>query len=238
MKVFVGYGYNERDAWIKNLVFPIIEAFGHEVISGEEMEGENIAEGVISRIKSSDVLIGFLTRRGDKSEQGQYKTHQWVKDEITTAVTNSREIIVVIETDIDEDYKSRITQDRQHIAYDEKHRDQFLVKLVKIISRWPNKDSSLRITLMPKDFCNEIPGINPSYLDYQYQFLIKNQETEWRKGIFRDFNESIAIDISTKGIPINQDQVYIKITARFQDKIWETKFISFNQNAMTVTMKR
>ena len=37
MRVFLGYGYNDRDEWIKRDVFPILEAMNLEVVSGKEM---------------------------------------------------------------------------------------------------------------------------------------------------------------------------------------------------------
>ena len=35
MRIFVAYGYNDRDKWIEKMVFPVIEAFGAEVETGE-----------------------------------------------------------------------------------------------------------------------------------------------------------------------------------------------------------
>lgn len=46
MKIFVGFGYNDRDKWIRDLVFPIIRAFGHEVLTGEEAYGDILPEYV------------------------------------------------------------------------------------------------------------------------------------------------------------------------------------------------
>jgi hypothetical protein len=39
MRIFVGFGYNERDRWIRDMVFPLIPAFGDEVVTGEEAYG-------------------------------------------------------------------------------------------------------------------------------------------------------------------------------------------------------
>ena len=66
MKVFIGFGYNENDKWIEHLVIPLVEALGCEVVTGEEMQGERLSDGVIERISDSDACIGFLTKRGKK----------------------------------------------------------------------------------------------------------------------------------------------------------------------------
>jgi len=31
MIIFVGYGYQERDSWIEDLVFPLVKSFGNNV---------------------------------------------------------------------------------------------------------------------------------------------------------------------------------------------------------------
>jgi hypothetical protein len=63
MKIFVAYGYNDRDRWIPDLVFPIIRAFDDEVITGEELQGEQITDAVRRKIQQSDALIAFATIR-------------------------------------------------------------------------------------------------------------------------------------------------------------------------------
>jgi hypothetical protein len=83
MKIFVGYGYNDRDKWIEDLVFPLMRAFGAEPISGKEIPGQKLDEGIKELIRKSDAVIGFVTRRGDKREDGLYATHRWVTDEIS-----------------------------------------------------------------------------------------------------------------------------------------------------------
>jgi hypothetical protein len=43
MRLFIGYGYNDRDKWIEELVFPLAEALGCEVVRGKVMYGETLA---------------------------------------------------------------------------------------------------------------------------------------------------------------------------------------------------
>lgn len=77
MKIFVAYGYNDRDLWIGELVSPIIRAFGDEVITGEELQGELITDGVRKKTQHSDALIAFATRRQEVG-QNQWTTLRWV----------------------------------------------------------------------------------------------------------------------------------------------------------------
>ncbi|HEV3210112.1 MAG TPA: hypothetical protein VGY91_07590, partial [Chthoniobacterales bacterium] len=64
MKIFVGYGYNERDEWIEDSAFRLVKAFGDEVTSGKEIFGQILDIGVRDEIARSHALIGFTTRRG------------------------------------------------------------------------------------------------------------------------------------------------------------------------------
>jgi hypothetical protein len=65
MKIFVGFGYNDRDSWVPDFVFPLIRAFGCEVVTGEDMPAEVISDEVRRRVESADALIAFRTRCGD-----------------------------------------------------------------------------------------------------------------------------------------------------------------------------
>jgi hypothetical protein len=85
MRIFVGFGFNERDRWVKDLVFPLIKAFGAEGVSGEELQGEQITDAVRRQIASCDALIGFVTRRDDLGN-GRWSTHRWVTDELSHAL--------------------------------------------------------------------------------------------------------------------------------------------------------
>src|SRR5262249_23569121 len=58
MKVFVGFGYNDRDHWIEEQVFPILRGMGFTVVDGKDMHGEILQPEVQSRIEQSDAAKG------------------------------------------------------------------------------------------------------------------------------------------------------------------------------------
>ena len=67
MRIFLGYGYNERDAWVEQHVVPILRAMSIDTVDGKDMHGEVLQEGVKNRIDIADAVIGFCTLRRDKS---------------------------------------------------------------------------------------------------------------------------------------------------------------------------
>ena len=157
MKIFVAYGYNDRDQWIPDLVFPIIEAFGDEVITGEELQGQQITNAVRGEIQRSDALIGFATRRGEPTQGGnQWDTHRWVTDEISLAIANNLvHVLEIRETGVNA--QGGIAGDRQIIYYNENQRDRFLVELVKTLGSW-HQGGKVKLQLLP-DLC--VQNIRP-----------------------------------------------------------------------------
>src|SRR4051812_40330180 len=131
MKVFVGFGYNENDKWINELIIPFLKELDCEVVTGEQMQGENLSDGVISRIKDSDVCIGFLTRRGDPNAIGVYSTHSWVISELSTAVALKKPIFELREKGIDP--QKGMLGDRQHYEFSD--RALLMLELAKFISK-------------------------------------------------------------------------------------------------------
>jgi hypothetical protein len=174
MRIFVAFGYNPRDRWIEELVFPIVEAFGSEVLSGEDMQGEQLSQGVQQRIGNSDALIAFTTRR-DQLQNGTWTTHKWVQQELALAIDRGMWVAEVRETDIDP--QVGVDGDRQRISYEEANRDRCLVELVKTIGRW-HENVFVDLQLLPKEFIDSVkPLLRNPRLKVEYKVMEKNRET-------------------------------------------------------------
>jgi hypothetical protein len=96
MKVFVGFGYNDRDNWIERQVFPILRGMGFTVVDGKEMHGEILQPEVQSRIEQCDAAIGFFTIREGQGD-GDFNSHIWVRDEMVYANAKGKPIIPIKE---------------------------------------------------------------------------------------------------------------------------------------------
>jgi hypothetical protein len=219
MRIFVGFGYNARDSWIPDMVFPIVRAFGDEVITGEDMPGEVLSEGVIERIRSSEALIGFLTRRGDPGPDGAFRTHRWVTDEISQAIAMKKPVVEVREAGVDA--QGGIAADRQRLSYDEGSRDRCLVEIVKAIGAW-HRGSRLRLQLLPPEFSKEIlPFLNQRDLDCSYSLLA---------------NDDIVPDLPTRVVPIGQGlfvllnsvprNALVQVKVSYRGRTWSSSFES------------
>jgi hypothetical protein len=221
MKVFVGFGYNENDAWINELIIPFIEELGCEVVTGEDMQGENLAKGVVSRIEECDACIGFLTRRGAANQDGIFATHSWVISELASAVTLEKSIFEIREKNIDP--QRGLTGDRQHYEFDDKA--LLMLEIAKFISKEKSKVTHKTFILLPGQFTDEIkPHIKSRDTRCIYRFLHKGkiyepEETKLERLGQREFG------IIIKKIPSDEAQIEITIEGP-GGILWNSSFIS------------
>ena len=96
MKVFVGFGYNDRDDWIEKQIFPILRGMGFTVVDGKDMHGEILQPEIQSRIEQCDAVIGFFTIREGQGG-GDFNSHIWIRDEMVYAIAIHKPIIPIKE---------------------------------------------------------------------------------------------------------------------------------------------
>jgi hypothetical protein len=132
MRVFVGFGYNEQDAWIEEQVFPILRCLGFTVEHGKDMHGETLQPAVESRIERSDAAIGVFTIRPGQGD-ADFNSHIWVRDEMLFAYAKRKTIIPIYEEGV------RVPQgllgDRQYIPLSQNDRLACVVELLTALGR-------------------------------------------------------------------------------------------------------
>jgi len=165
VRVFLAYGYNARDRWIEEFVFPIIEAFGSEAVHGGDLAGQAIPEAVRALINSSDALIAFATRR-DPTGNGQFTTHRWVTDELAHAIGQGKQVIEIREQGVID--QGGVAGDRQRLEYQEDERLSCVVEIVKTLGRW-HRRSTRRFQLIPDNLIR--PHLSKPYFRCRYKIL-------------------------------------------------------------------
>jgi hypothetical protein len=151
MRVFIGYGYNERDKWVEDYVFPLVVAMGCEIAHGKAVYGGALSEDIIKAIRASDAMIGFTTRRGE-AENGQFRTHDWVVQELITAATSRDPLIPWVEVR-EEGVRSPggILEGAgaQRIDYRETDRAACLVQIAQALQRFQEQSRITMVRLGP-----------------------------------------------------------------------------------------
>lgn len=221
MNIFLAYGYNDRDRWVKDLVFPIIRAFGSEVITGDEIYGQDIPSGVLAKIRRSDALVGFSTRRDDMGN-GRWTTHHWVKQELAAALALNLPLFEVRETNVDP--QGGITANLQRIDYEEEERDKCLVEIVKALGIW-HQTSSILIKLLPEEVANNDlrPLLSDPGLICSYMVKRGNREDgPFNAGIKRIKG---GLFIEPNNIP---HDALIQINIRYGNRSWSSDYESID----------
>src|SRR5688572_4356654 len=175
MKVFVAYGFTKENQWIKDLIYPLVESFGGEVTDGENVQGENVPDTVITTIKESDALIGILTKVDRVESKGFWTTRNWVVQELAGARTSGRLFVEVRDRDVDPN--RGMHSDRQPITYGEdESKEKLLIELALVLSRWSIKLRKQRVCLIPHDLARAIykESIYPQ-TSCCYKFKVNNR---------------------------------------------------------------
>jgi hypothetical protein len=216
MRIFVAFGYNKRDAWVRELVIPLIEAFGGEAVTGEELQGEIVSEAVRQRIATSGGLIAFATRR-DKLVSGGWNTHRWVTDELSLAIGRGQRVVEVRESEVDS--QGGNAGDRQVIHYDEVNRDRCLIELAKILSRW-HQDRDVRLQLIPEECAQEIfPLLTKPGFRSVYRLYIDGEEYSDRA--CRILPVVGGLHVQVRDVPRD---ALIQLEVNYLDRTWRSRY--------------
>jgi len=157
MRVFVGYGYNDRDRWIETYVIPLVEAFGCKVVHGKVAYGGALPPEVVDLIRTSDAMIGLTTRR-DATGPNQFTTHPWVIQELVTAYTQTPSIpfVEVREEGVEPPGGMVGAVGAQRIDYREADRAQCLLQIAQALRRLLDRLNVTTIRLGPVTVVEQI----------------------------------------------------------------------------------
>lgn len=187
MKIFIAYGYNERDRWVKDFIFPLVTAFGSEVVDGEGLYGQILSVGVLSRVKSSDALIGFATRRS-VAEGESHETHLWVVQELACGLGAGLRILEIRERDTSN--QKGMMADRHWIDYDSAKPENCLLEVVKALAEWHSRPKPDFVLVRDTLYSETANRIDSRSFKCFYQLRYKNRIESWQQGnVVRERNQ-------------------------------------------------
>jgi hypothetical protein len=132
MRVFVGFGYNDRDRWIEAQVFPILEAMAFTVHDGKDLYGELLQPEIQRLITQSDAAIGFLTLREGQGD-ADFNSHIWVRDEMVYALGLKKPVILIREQGVR--VPPGLFGERQYITLESNDRLACVVQLIRALGK-------------------------------------------------------------------------------------------------------
>jgi hypothetical protein len=158
VRVFIGYGYNDRDKWIEEYVFPLVIAFGCEVAHGKVAYGGALPDEIVKTIRSSDAMIGFTTRRAPSGE-GLFQTHEWVVQELLVAHSEKLPWVEVREDGVVSPGGILEAAGTQHIVYSEADRAGCLVKIAQALNSFRERTIVTMVRLGPASVIEQITAL-------------------------------------------------------------------------------
>jgi hypothetical protein len=214
MKLFVGYHFGAEDEWVHELVLPLVRAFGFEAVTGEEVYGGRITDEVISRIRASQGLIGFVTRRGKTNEASR-----WVTDELAVAVaSNGVQVLEVREVGLDD--QLGVGGDRQHIDYDPAKPERCLVDIAAALGDWARTPAPKPVRVIPQTVVEQIapllekPGFRCTY--------------RWKVGPTTSAPTEVELQPVLGGLMLDATDVpaaaYVQVRIEGGGKAWVSQF--------------
>ena len=196
LRIFIGYGYNDRDRWIEDDIFPILKALNIEVLTGKDLYNEvSLQAGVEDRIRQSSGVIGFCTLRAGQ-EQADYNSHPWVRDELLFAVGAHKDIIHVREDGVK--IPEGMLGNRQYVRLDQSNRLACAAQLIRAISGWNIR--RLQIVPSNEQLAREIHRNrrSPNFV-LRYHTRVDGKDSEYREARVEAVDPSFYLDAT--GVP-------------------------------------
>jgi len=219
MKVFLGFGFNGNDNWVEELVIPFLQTLGCEVLTGEDMQGEDLKQGVLERIREADVCIGLLTKRSDPDGDGIFTTHKWVIQELAAAAAFDNPKIPTFEIrEKGIDPQSGLLGASQYLEFDD--RAILLLQLAKFILKEKGKLAFKTFMLMPQSFSD---AIKPSlkHTSCNYRFWHKGKEYEPQKATLLKMPAGFSVII--RNIP--SEEALLELTVDGPGGTWSSGYV-------------
>jgi len=156
MKIFVSYSFRVENSWVESYVVPVIECFGHEVMTGRILDAGGLDDEVRKKITQCRRVLCFASRAKPNYDQTgavvSYQPPEWVRDELMMARGAERDAIEFREKGVSYGGASIV---RPYVEFDRDQLPQLLLDLAQRVCEWPVGPLQLRLSV-PDQFQAEV----------------------------------------------------------------------------------
>ena len=148
-KIFLAFSYDsDSDRALANDVQSLVNSHNLETITGQNLGGGNIPQGVRDLILKCDGLVALLTRRHQLSD-GNWTTHEWVKNEVNLARSENKKTVSLVE---DRVQINGMFQAHEKIPYNKEDEMSVFLRLSDSLKIWKEMWGHSRdVRLQPDD---------------------------------------------------------------------------------------
>ncbi len=147
--IFLAFSYqSDFDKILANDVQALITSHGLKTKTGEVLGGEEIPKAVRDTIEKCDGLVALLTRRQELAN-GNWTTHDWVRDEINFAREQKKKALAIIESGV---AINGMYKYHEWVAFERDQEAYLLLSLSERLKLWRDAwGKACEIRLQPDD---------------------------------------------------------------------------------------
>jgi len=176
MKIFVAYGFStDADKELANHVQTLVQAHGLTVTTGEHLDGGQLTEAVMERIRESDGLVALMTR--DEQRDGRWFTHEWVSQELSYARGRELRSVALFEDGI---VPEGMHASHRWIPYEPDRPLPAFADLADVIGSWKRREGRTLVAKLRPDEAGEAAAAPGATV--RYRFFSKGDYAGWRDG--------------------------------------------------------
>jgi hypothetical protein len=214
--VFLSCHFGEADRELVRRAEGFLESHNLRVVTGEELGGCALTQGVIDRIGACDALVALMTKREEEPKYGG--THPWVVDEFKCAKNLNKPSIALVAPEVK---VVGAYQEHERIDYDPGDMVKAFLKLSKTIGLWRRQAGRLlKVRILPHDVAEKIAAANGgsmcSYRLCDYEGTLG----QWRH--VDAIPEGDGTYLYLKGVT---DEVRIQLRVEISNMIWTSKVL-------------
>lgn len=229
--IFLSYTYSphpnfedETEKLVK-CVRVMIEAMGiPQVVTGEDLGGNQLSQEIKQRIESSEGLIALETPWQELAGNGGFIPSDWVRTEFAHAEALGKQLIAVVH---DKVVASSAFKNREHVVFHPPDNGSVLLKLMRTISLWKTRlGNAHEVEILPQELALHLDEENPQHL-CEFRTLHNHSTSAWRKASFwHDLGGAYAY---LTGIP---DGATVQMRVTVGQDVWNSAFARLDRIAL------
>lgn len=166
--------FNSPDRLLANRVEGLLKTHGLVVTTGAVLGGGPLTDRIRTLIEKSDALVALMTRR-EVNGNGNWTTHQWVRDEYAHAKSKNMRAIAMIEKGV---ITEGMYQHNEYISYDPENTLTAFLKLSATLGYWREESGRpVKLLIQP----NQIALDYGANAEWRYRFNINGEYSGWQE---------------------------------------------------------
>lgn len=216
MKIFLAYAFRDEDKECVNNLKELLTSHGIEILTGENLGGEELTPAVMEEIEKADALVAVLTQR-QSLKDGGWTTHPWVVDELNHAYAKGKMAIALIENDIT---LQGMAQPHHHLQLDKSNPIRAFLDLSQTIRRWKDRlGRTLKFQILPHSLAERLTR-GDSTVKCTYRLWTKGvpDKKDWKDANeARPAPEDFATFVYVDGV---QEDQLVQLRVKDQETEW------------------